>query len=223
MAAVERAPSQPLSWIWVLCAGTASGGSAVLALALVGTLDMLVLHSESGSLTHGLYLSAWLVLWAALALVGIVLTTIVLRQPVGLSRTTLALTFGGIALAAVVQLSLQQWAAGRMIDYAHDMIGFTMIVPDWVVAITISAFALDQAPALARPWVRMGGLGCVAATISIIAMNVRGAADGIGPDSTVPAVLLVLISLYSVVTAIRLLRRPLGAMSFRRLLGGSSP
>ena|SRR2546421_541982 len=207
MVLVRRTPKQALSWIWAVCAGTAFGGSAVLALALVGTLDMLVLHSEPGSLTHGLDLSAWLVLWAALAMIGIVLTTMLLRQPVALSRTTLAFTLAGVALAAAFQLSLQQWAAGRMIGYAHDLIGLTIIVPDWVVGMAVSVFALDLAPAPGRPLVRVGGLLCAVAALAIIATNVEGAADGIAPDSWAPALLLMLIAAYSVIAATRLLRQ----------------
>lgn len=144
MAVARRTPLQLSSWIWALSAGTAFGGSAVpgLGLGLVGTFDMLVLHSESGSPTHGLDLSAWLILWAALAMIGIALVTVLLRQPVDLSTTTLAFTLAGIALSAAFQLSLQQWAAGRMIFYSRDLIGFTMIVPDWVIGISISVFAL---------------------------------------------------------------------------------
>src|SRR2546430_9501561 len=121
MVLVRRMPKQALSWIWAVCAGTAFGGSALLALAMVGTLDMLVLHSEPGSLTHGLDLSAWLILWASLAMIGIVLTTLILRQPLTLSRTTLAVTIAGVALAAAFQLALQQWAAGRNGD-SHDLV-----------------------------------------------------------------------------------------------------
>ena len=206
MVLVRRTPKQALSWIWAVCAGTAFGGSAVLALALVGTLDMLVLHSEPGSLTHGLDLSAWLVLWAALAMIGIVLTTMLLRQRVSLARTTLAFTLAGVALAAAFQLALQQWAAGRL-GYSHDLIGLTIIVPDWVVGMAVSVFALDLAPAPGRPLVRVGGLLCAVAALAIIATNVEGAADGIAPDSWAPALLLMLIAVYSLVAATRLLRQ----------------
>ena len=207
MALARRTPTQPLSWIWGLCAGTAFGGSAFLALGLVGTFDMLVLHSEPGSLAHGLDLSAWLILWAALAMIGIVLTTIVLKQPVGLSTTTFLLTLAGVVLAAAFQLSLQRWAAGRLIDYSHDLIGFTIIVPDWVIGIAISVFALGQAPLPTRPIVRVTGLGCVVATLAIIGTNVRGASDGISPDSRLAAVLLMLIIVYALMAAVRFLRR----------------
>ncbi|TME55081.1 MAG: hypothetical protein E6I60_06970 [Chloroflexi bacterium] len=175
-------------------------------MAVVGTLDMLALHSEPGSLTHGLDLSAWLVLWAALAMIGIVLTTMLLRQPVALSRTTLAFTLAGVALAAAFQLALQQWAAGRL-GYSHDLIGLTILVPCWAVGLAISVFALHQAPAPGRSLVRVGGLACVVTALAIIATNVKGAADGVRPDSWVPAMLLMLIAVYSLVAATRLLRQ----------------
>jgi hypothetical protein len=199
-------PKQALSWIWAVCAGTAFGGSALLALAMVGTLDMLVLHSEPGSLTHGLDLSAWLILWAALAMIGIMLTTVILRQPLVLSRTTLAVTIAGVALAAAFQLALQQWAAGRN-GYSHDLVGLTILIPGWVVGMAVSFFALDQAPAPGRPWVRAGGFACIVAALAIIAMNVNGAIDGIAPDSWAPALLLMLIAVYALIAAIRLRRR----------------
>ena len=207
MAVARRTPAQLLPWLWALCAGTAFAGSAFLALGLVGTFDMLVLHSEPGSLAHGLDLSAWLILWAVLAMVGIALTSVGLKQHVGLSATTVALTLVGVALSAAFQLSLQRWAAGRMIQYAHDVIGFTIIVPDAVIAIAIAVFAVEQAPMPTRSLVRIGGLGFVAGTLAIIGTNVRGASDGIGPDSRLPAALLLLIVVYALMAAVRFLRR----------------
>src|SRR2546423_6424554 len=217
MPLARRTPTHPLPWIWALFAGTAFCGSAFLALGLVGTFDMLILHSEPSSLAHGLDLSAWLILWAALAMIGIVLTTVVLRQAVALSITTFLLTLAGVALAAAFQLSLQRWAAGRLLDYSHDLIGFTIIVPDWVTGIAISVFALGQAPLPARPLVRVAGLGCVVATLAIIATNVRGATHGISPDSSLLAALLMLIIVYALVAAVRFLRRAEAMPTMKRV------
>ena len=48
----------------------------------------------------------------------------------------------------------------------------------------------------------------------------NGAADGIAPDSWIPALLLMLIAAYSVIAAVRLLR---GGARFCCLSGGSCP
>jgi hypothetical protein len=207
MTVVWRVPKWSLPWIWALVGGIACGGSAFLALALVGTLDLLVIHSQPGTLTHGLDLSAWLILWAVLSMIGVLLATVLAGQAVRLQPTTVPVTLTGVVLSAAFQLSLQQWAAGRQIDYAHDLIGFTMIVPEWVIAIALSLFALDQAPSPIRPVVRFAGLGCVVAMLLIIGSNLRGIEDGIGPDSWLLAVLLMLIVAYALVAAIHLVRR----------------
>jgi hypothetical protein len=47
----------------------------------------------------------------------------------------------------------------------------------------------------------------VVATLAIIGTNVRGASDGISPDSRPAAVLLMVIIVYTLMAAVRFLRR----------------
>src|SRR5437899_5308867 len=58
------------SLAWLVTSGFAVCGAGFLALALVGTVDMLLIQSQAGDLTHGLELSADLLIWAWFAASG---------------------------------------------------------------------------------------------------------------------------------------------------------
>jgi hypothetical protein len=192
--------------VWLAGALTTVFGSAFLSLGVIGTLDTQVIHSAAGSLAHGIKLSAWLTLWALLGMVGLLGTTVLARRATQLSFPVLAIPGAGIALAASFQLALQQWAAGRMLDYAHDIIGFSILVPELLITLAFGAFAVDLAPDSARPVVRTAGAVVSVATLATLSLNLGGLQNGISADSWLLGLLMAMAAGYALTVLIRLVR-----------------
>jgi hypothetical protein len=195
-----------LSAVWALGAAATFCGSAFLSLAILGTLDRLGIHSEPRSLMHGIEIAAWLAMWAVIAAAGIALVNAVLFPPVHLSMRGLASALTGVVVAAGLDLSLQQSAAGRGLDYSYDLVGPSIVLPEIVIAIGVSIFALAQAPLVIRPLVRVTAGMLAAAALAVVATNLWGVRDGLAPDSRLLAALLFLTSAYVVATAAQQLR-----------------
>jgi hypothetical protein len=207
MARRKDRRSLVLAGLWVLGGVAAFCGSAYLSLAMIGTPQVLLeIRSEPRSLAHGLELAAWLILWAVLAGIGIALVTAVLFPPVHFSMLGLASALSGVVVAAGLDLSLQQRAAGRGLDYSYDLVGPSIVLPAIVIAIAVSIFALAQAPLVIRPLVRVTVGMLAAAALAVAATNLWGVRDGIAQDSLLLAALLFLTSAYVVATAAHQLR-----------------
>ena len=194
------------SLAWLVTSGFAVCGAGFLALALVGTVDMLLIQSQAGDLTHGLELSADLLIWAWFAASGITVASVVFCPPARWSWSAFMVALSGVLIAMMLELELEQWAAGRLIDLDPEYVGATILVPGLFVAAATACFAVIQAPKAVRRVVQCLGLGTTVILVAIVATNLPGARDGIKEGSRVLALLLATSVAYALVSALYFLR-----------------
>jgi hypothetical protein len=206
MTAATGSTNLVRSLAWLLASGFAVCGAGLLTLGLVGTVDMLLIHSQAGDLTHGLELSADLLIWAAFAAIGIAVASVVVCPPVRWSWSAFVVALSGVLIAMLLELALEQWAAGRLIDLDPEYIGVTILVPGLLVAAAMACFAAIQAPTEVRPVVQCLGLGTAVILVAIVATNLPGALDGIKEGSRMLALLLATSVAYALVSVLYLVR-----------------
>jgi len=206
MTAATGSTNLVRSFAWLLASGFAVCGAGFLALALVGTVDMLLIHSQAGDLNHGLELSADLLIWACFAASGIAAARVFVCPPARWSWSAFMVASIGVLIAMILELGLEQWAAGRLVDLDPEYVGATILVPGLLVAAATACFAVIQAPKEVRRVVQCLGLGTTVILVAIVATNLPGAMDGIKEGSRVLALLLAMSVAYALVSALYLVR-----------------
>jgi hypothetical protein len=206
MPAATGSPSLLRNLAWLLASGSAVCAAAVLALALVGTVDMLMIHSKAGDFAHGLELSVDLLVWALFGAGGVAVASLLLSPPVRWSWSAFTVALIGVMIAMTLQLALHHWAAGRQIDFDPEYLGVTILAPGLLVAVATACFAVFQAPKEVRPLVQFVGLGAALILVAAVATNLPGARDGIKEGSRVLALVLATSVAYALVGAVYIVR-----------------
>lgn len=157
---------------------------------------------------HGMELAAFIVTWGVLGMAGAAsLGRLILGQVEIVHRDALCASGVGLALAAVLQVVLHDWAVAKLGYYEPDVIGPTVMLPLGLAPFAVALFgvavahpAFDLAPRIA---VIAGGLMAMGA----VALNIPGTLDGIEARSIALAVVLASVPAYVLVSWAIALRR----------------
>jgi hypothetical protein len=205
-AAVSRVfPAAVLTWAW------AAGSVVLLAPAALGALLLLAIVRIAwpGFVPdHGMELAAFIVTWGVLGMAGAAsLARLILGQVEIVHRVALYASGVGLAIAAVLQVVLHDWAVGKLGYYEPDVIGPTVMLPLGLAPFAVAMFGVavaqppfDLAPRIA---VIAGGLMAMGA----VALNIPGTLDGIGARAIALAVVLASVPAYVLVSWAIALRR----------------
>jgi hypothetical protein len=128
------------------------------------------------------------------------------RQVSRSSQLTLALAVSSVAVAALVQTALGEWAVAKFGYLEPDIIGLTTAVPAGLVAIGL-AVAGTLLPDNAKTVAKLSVVAGSVVVLAIIATNVPSAADGIAARAVPLAVALAASSLWLLVACWIALRR----------------
>lgn len=126
-------------------------------------------------------------------------------RPVG--RGVLLVPGAGIAIAVAEEIALHEWAEARGY-YDWDVIGPTAGLSTLLVVVAIGVFANRIAPAAASGLLAAGVFVGAALIGLVVASNLPGLGDGIGPNSWPAAIAIGLAGIYAVVAVVAALRRP---------------
>ena len=118
----------------------------------------------------------------------------------------------GAAFAAAVQAALHAWASYRFGYFDADLLGPTVLFVAVVVAVSVAGFGAMIAPrGAALPPLLAVAAGTAIAAVSLLG-NLPGLADGLDPESVVPAAIIggaaAYVVLVAVVTGMARLRPP---------------
>lgn len=158
--------------------------------------------------THAMDMALWSIVWASLAAFGAVLAARAAFGSwprIGVGAVIVLLT--GTALSVGVHVTLQSWAAARFGHFDPDSIGWTAGLFGILVGLATAAFGVFVAPRGASVWPLAFVLLGSAGVVLVLASNLPGLADGLGPESWPLAAWLGASGLYAVlVTAAPLIR-----------------
>jgi len=161
---------------------------------------------------HLVEMAAWSPIWGFLAVLGVLVASqLALGAWVRPPAVAIGIAAVGIGLSAVVNVVLQQWEMARFGITEPELVGPTAGLFAVLIGLAVAGFAAFVAPRRLIGWpLAAMALGFLGVAI-IVASNVPGLADGIGPDSWPLAIWVGLSGVYAVVVAGLVVRRALAA------------
>jgi hypothetical protein len=198
-------PAGVLTWIWA--AGTVAWLVPAALLAL-GLLAMVRIVWPGFVPDHGMELAAFIATWGVLGMAGAAALARLLLGEVAIRHRAAIVAAGiGLAIAAVLQVALHDWAVAKIGYYEPDIIGPTTLLPFGLAALAVALFGVAVAPLgvdlAPRLSVMVGGL----LALVIVALNLPGAVDGIAPRAVLLAITLGIVAGYVLVGWAIALRR----------------
>jgi hypothetical protein len=196
------APGRGLTW--------AALSFTLFIAALLAIFPISAVLRLFGEIPHLTMMVAWSVSWGALSALGVLVAARLvfgswLRPP----PLSLAIAAAGIGLSAAINVVLQQWAIARYGYWDPDFVGLTAGLFALLIGLSTAAFGAFLVPPRHIGWPLLAvGLG-FAMTVTVVASNLPGLADGIRPDGWPLAAVIGLCGLYALVTTGLVLRRAL--------------
>lgn len=143
------------------------------------------------------------VAWTLAAAAGVMLAArLCLGALPRVPTDAMVLTAAGAALATAVHVGLHAWATYRHGYYDPEMIGLTAAFFAVVVASAIAGFGALVAPRGAVLPPLLAAWGAVAGGVLALGGNLPGLADGLDPESVVPAAIIGVAFGYVVLVAV---------------------
>ncbi len=154
-------------------------------------------------------LAAWLILFGVLGMAG---AAVAARMAFGtwphVAPADLGLPVIGLAIAAVEETLLHEWAEGTALQYDWDFIGYTAGLSFALVFVAIAVFGMRIVPTGASAPPRLVTAITAVGVVAIVLSNVPDLHDGIGQGGAV-ALAIGLAGLYAVgALALALTRSP---------------
>lgn len=199
------ARGRALTWSALSLLGFVAAAFAVFPVSMV-----LRLFVET---THSLDMALWSVVWTVSGAAAVLIAgRVAFMAWPRVGAAALAAAGTGAAVSVGVHLALQSWAAARFGYFDPDFIGWTAGLFALLVGLATAAFGVFVAPRGAAGWPLVFVILGFAGVVFVLASNLPGLADGLGPDSWPLAAWLGASGLYAaVVTAACLIQaRPPG-------------
>jgi hypothetical protein len=184
------------AWEW------ASISFALFVIAEIVTIPVILVADQILRVPHPLGLALWAGSRTLLAgIAAFVVGRILLGRAVRSVPTAWIVLVVGAAVAGALQAALAGWAIERFGYSDPDFLGPSAQLYQAVGGVAVASFAaLVAPPNVTRP-AQLSLVLATTLTIAIIAANLSGAADGIGPESIPLAATMGLVLVYSLVAA----------------------
>jgi hypothetical protein len=182
--------------------GWASISFALFVISEILTIPITVAAEQIGRVPHPAGLALWAGSRTLLAgIAAFVVGRILLGRLVRSVPAAWIVLVGGVVLAGAWQAVLAEWSTGRFGYFDPDFLGPTAQLYQAVGGVAVASFAALVAPPDAARPVQLTLVLATALNIAIVAANLRGVADGIGPESIPLALTMGVVLVYSLVAA----------------------
>jgi hypothetical protein len=173
---------------WIAIVGVASLASFFVTIVALGIVEQLVLRPLGmepvvGTTGWGIRLAAGTVVWGVLVVGAIEGAARLLRIPLVWSPSAVAVLAVGIALGALTQLEIHEWAIVRLGVFNARYLGPTALAPEALVGVALAGCARRVAPASLTAFVRSASIAAAAPFAAILMLNLPGVADGVGSEA----------------------------------------
>lgn len=191
----EAWPAGPAApWIWAALSFVAYLAAAYGALVVTLPIRQLVSAADQLSLP---------VAWTLLAALGAIAAA---RLCFGtwprVAAEAWILLATGAAFAGAVHASLHAWAGYRYGYFEPDLIGPTSVFAFVVIGVAVAGFGVQIAPRRAAVPPMLAALAGVVASVMALGGNLPGLADGLAPESVIPAWTIGAAAAYVVLVAV---------------------
>ncbi len=178
--------------------------SFVLTLWMVGLVEGVLPGGGAGTPVHGFMLATHVVACGILSagLIAAVAAALYGHETRPDSRAVSFLAVG-IAVAAIAEFALHEWARARFGVFSPDYVGGTVWLPAALLVVSLLGFATLAAPPNARLLLKLTLALAALWVVAILGPNIVGALDGVSAESLPLALAMVAASAFTLFAVVR--------------------